>query len=95
MASPVRIKNEKGVISDLNPLVVKDVSVDTTFIYKTLIDEVSTTVTYVGKAITGTASSTAEWLIQKISVSGDITTVAYASDDYDKEWDERATYSYS
>jgi len=99
------MSNNKVVILDghfqpfnnSNPLKVEEVNNTPTVvnIYATLIDEVSDTVTYVGKAITGTATSTSEWLISKISVSGDITTVAYASDSYDKEWDDRATYTYS
>ena len=59
------------------------------------IDEPDTSTTYIGWARRGVATSVEEWLIKKISVSGDVTTVAWASDKYDQEWDERASLSYS
>jgi hypothetical protein len=60
---------------------------------KRLIDEASSTLTYVGVAAPGTATSTEKaWLIEKISVSGSVTTITHATD---KAWDDRATATYS
>ncbi len=63
----------------------------------TLVDEASDTVTYIGTAAPGTATSTTDWQIKRISVSGTVTTIAYAngSVEYDFEWDERSSYTYS
>lgn len=62
-----------------------------------LIDAVDSSTTYLGKAAIGTATSVTSWQIKKISVSGAITTIAFAggTDNYINEWDERAGYSYS
>lgn len=64
---------------------------------KTLIDEPDANTTYIGRSRQGGDTSLEQWQIKKITVSGTVTTIAYASgdDNYDKEWDERANYSYS
>lgn len=61
------------------------------------IDEASSTITYIGKAAIGTATSAASWQIQKILVSGTVTSITYAggTDNYDQIWDNRASLSYS
>jgi len=53
---------------------------------------------YVGKAKCGTATSEAYWQIKKLTWSGSTcTAVKYASGvtTFTKEWDDRATYTYS
>ena len=61
------------------------------------VDAVDSSTTYIGRANHGTATSSAAWQIQKITVSGTATTIAYAnaSDNYDQVWDDRASLSYS
>lgn len=63
----------------------------------TKIDEADANTTYIGKANHGTATSAASWQIQKVTVSGTVTTIAYAagSDNYNQIWDNRASLSYS
>jgi len=65
--------------------------------FTTLVDEVSDTECYVGKAARGSATSAEVWSIQKISVSGNVTTIAWPSksDRFEFVWDDRATYTYS
>ena len=65
--------------------------------YDKLIDEASSTVTYIGECETGEASKTNEeiWRIKKIDLTTGIKiTYADGSANFDKEWDERATYTY-
>jgi hypothetical protein len=47
-------------------------------VLKQIIDEASSTLTYVCEAAPGTASSAAAWRVQRISVSGAVTTISYA-----------------
>lgn len=63
----------------------------------TLVDEASATVTYVGYASPGTLEASSTWKIQKITISGSITTVLFAEgdDNFDKVWNDRASYTYS
>lgn len=53
--------------------------------------------TYIGTAASGTSTTTAEWSVKKIVVSGTVTSITYAggSDEDDKKWSLRTTYSYS
>ena len=66
-------------------------------IVQTRIDEASSTVTYIGYSQIGTAASDTGWIIKKITVSGDITTILYAEGDDETTniWDSRTGYSYS
>lgn len=61
------------------------------------IDVANSTVTYLGRAFTGSATSSAVWKIQRISVSGTITTIENADGNvqFDNIWDNRASLSYS
>ncbi len=61
------------------------------------IDQASATVTYLGQAAPGTATSAASWRIQRMSVSGTVTTMEYADGDlsYNNVWDNRASMSYA
>lgn len=61
------------------------------------IDQASATVTYIGQAAPGTATSAASWRIQRMSVSGTVTTLEYADGDlnFNNIWDNRASLTYS
>lgn len=63
----------------------------------TYIDEVSASVSYYGFAAPGSLTSTSDWRIIKKTVSGAVTSYLYAggSIDFDKIWDNRASYTYS
>lgn len=53
---------------------------------------------YVGEAEPGTAKGVAKWRIKKLTYSSDVVSdIQWASGtaDFDKEWDERASYAYS
>jgi hypothetical protein len=62
-----------------------------------LIDQASGTITYFGQAAPGTATSAASWRIQRMSVSGTVTTFQYANGNlnFDNVWDNRAALTYS
>ena len=63
----------------------------------TRVDSVSAALTYVGKALPGTVTSVSEWRITEITVVGNETIILWAdgNTDFDNEWDERASLSYS
>jgi hypothetical protein len=63
----------------------------------TYIDAASSSVTYIGFAQAGTATSSASWMIKKILISGNVTSIAYAGgeDNYNQVWDNRASLVYS
>ncbi len=65
--------------------------------YVQKVDEPSASLTYIGKALNGKATSAAAWQIQRISVSGTVTTIDNADGDrlFDNVWDNRASLSYS
>ena len=54
---------------------------------------------YIGYASPGTAVSEEGWMIKKFTYdgSGNVLTALFASGtgEFDKEWDERTSYSYS
>jgi len=55
-------------------------------------------VEYIGLAKPGTATSEAKWQIKKLTYSGtNVTEINFADGNlnFDKEWDEKASYSYS
>lgn len=74
-------------------LVVAPVTVPLT----TRLDEASASVTYIGKAIIGTLDAGATWQIQKMSVSGSVTSITWAdgNQNFDNVWNDRAGLSYS
>lgn len=80
-------------MSDLNsnqPVVFNSVS------YIIYVDEASATVTYLGETVPDTATSASSWRIKKLdSTSGLIVTWADGNADFDKVWDDRASYTYS
>lgn len=62
--------------------------------YTTKIEELET-YTYIGAALPGTATSASNWQIKRITnATGDVLW-ADAVTTFTKEWDERATYTYS
>lgn len=66
--------------------------------YTLLLDEVSATVSYVGEALPGASQSSAVWRIKKLDESGTPELQVEWADgtsDFDKVWDDRATYTYS
>jgi hypothetical protein len=65
--------------------------------FVTLLDEASASVTYIGKAKIGSPSASALWQIQKMSVSGNVTSITWADGDslFNNIWDDRAGLSYS
>ncbi len=66
-------------------------------IYATRVDEVSASLTYVGKALAGTSDSDPLWQVQRIQVSGAVTTVQFAdgNTNFDNIWANRGSLSYS
>lgn len=64
--------------------------------YKIFIEIADGTTTYIGKAEAGTATSASTWQIKRIdSTSGANFEFASGTVDFDKVWDDRASYSYS
>lgn len=64
--------------------------------YNVFLDEASATITYVGEAEPGTSAASALWRIKRLdSTSGLLITWADGDSDFDKVWNDRATYSYS
>lgn len=66
--------------------------------YTLLLDEVSATVSYVGEAVPGALQADPVWRIKKLDESGApelVITWADGTSDFDKVWDDRATYTYS
>lgn len=64
--------------------------------YTTRVDEVSATVTIVGEALPGTTEAQAFWRIKKIDSSSVVEVIwAEGSDEFNKVWDDRGTYTYS
>lgn len=67
------------------------------FAFITKLDEAGGGVTYVGLAAPGGVTSTAVWQIRKLTESGAILTIQYASGsaNFAYVWDDRASLSYS
>jgi hypothetical protein len=65
--------------------------------FATRIDEASATVTYVAKAEPGTLNDEAGWQIQRITVSGNVTSIEWADGNagFDNVWNDRASLTYS
>ena len=64
-------------------------------VMKQVIDVASSTVTYICEAAPGTLTSAAAWRIQRISVSGTVTTISYAGGGkFDQIADNRASLTY-
>ena len=64
--------------------------------YTIELDEASATITYVGEANPGTATSASTWRIKRLdSSSGLVVTWANGTSNFDKVWNDRASYTYS
>lgn len=65
--------------------------------FTTKVDVVDSSTTYIGTSQIGTSVSSAGWQIKKITVSGSVTSIAWAgaSDAFTNVWDDRASLSYS
>jgi hypothetical protein len=75
--------------SDAAPLPVRDPPLDQ------LIDEADSTTTYICEAVPGTATSAAAWRVQRVSVSGTVTTIRYAGTGaFNQVADNRASLTY-
>lgn len=87
------LKGEVVVVSQgTTPWIVSSSSTP----YNVSLDEVSSTIMYVGEALPGTSSASAAWRIKKIDqTSGLILTWASGDADFDKVWNDRASYIYS
>lgn len=61
------------------------------------IDEVDAVDTYIGKADPGSVESAAVWQIQRLTVSGTVTSIEWAdgNDEFNNVWDDRASLTYS
>lgn len=72
-------------------------TVDANNVEKLRVDVPVAGTSYEGYALPGTLNGTPAWKIKKIVVAGALTTTTYASGDsnFDKVWDDRATYTYS
>lgn len=61
------------------------------------VEEVDANNTYIGYAVPGTLDSEPKWKLKKVSIVGIITYLGYAeaTQDFNKIWDNRATYTYA
>ena len=57
-------------------------------------DEVSSSEMYLATGLVAATNSEAKWKIQKITITGAITSIKYASNDFDQIWDNRAALTY-
>ncbi len=71
-------------------------SYDGTSTYDKLIDDASSTISYFGEALAGSLTSGAVWRIYRWEESGTSSYKRFAdgSTNFDKIWDNRATYDY-
>ena len=72
-------------------------TVDASQVEKLRIDVPVAGTTYEGFALPGTLNGTPAWKIKRVVVAGALTTTTFASgnSNFDKVWDDRATYTYS
>lgn len=66
--------------------------------YTLLLDEISSTVSYIGEALPGSLQEDPVWRIKKLDEGGTPPLQiewADGTSDFDKVWDDRATYTYS
>lgn len=65
--------------------------------YQNKVEDISTGVFLVGRAVEGSGTSEAVWQIKKVVevVDGMIFYFANGSDNYNKVWDDRSSYTYN
>jgi hypothetical protein len=87
----------EGGVRGLNSYLTNELISTNSKAYKTIIDEVSATLSYIGKAEPGTATSSASWQIQRLSVSGGVTSIEFAGGaaTFSQIWANRAGLTYS
>ena len=67
--------------------------------YDVIVEEVSSTIEYIGKHARksgGAPTDSDRWQIKRIYDDGTTTNITWAdgSDDFEKVWDDRASYAY-
>jgi hypothetical protein len=64
---------------------------------KVILDQVDSNTIYIGEAHPGVLTSESLWRILKIVKDGSVMTIFFASssDAFNKEWDERTSYTYA
>jgi len=77
-----------------NPLPTKSTDTSTSVDLELRFDEVSSTVMYLGEASIGSLESEAKWKIKKIEITGELVSIKYASGNFDKIWNDRASLIY-
>ena len=62
-----------------------------------IVDEADATTVYVGRAKPGSATASSVWAISRTKTVGAVTTTAFAGGtaEYDKVWDDRASFTYT
>ena len=86
---------KKKFVSETLESILQRLQIELEVQYDKLVDE-DGSYTYVGEATPGSATSAAVWRIKRIEdVDGDLEIrFANSSSDFDKLWDNRATYTY-
>jgi hypothetical protein len=86
---------KKKFVSESLESILQRLQIDLEVQYDKLVDDEGS-FTYVGEATPGSATSAAAWRIKRIEdVNGDLEIrFANATADFDKIWDDRATYTY-
>lgn len=82
-------------VRDLDRLTDEITAFDPTL--TTRVDEVSKTLIYLGKAAIASSEASAVWQIQRITISGSVTTTLWAdgNSNYDNIWNNRASLTYT
>lgn len=63
--------------------------------YTRKIDEVNPSLRYIGESASGGVTSSAYWRIRREITQGSVTTISYASTQFNQIWDNRANLSYN
>ena len=61
--------------------------------YITFTDD-GATYTYIGNAVTGSVSTDSVWRIKRVTEADGTVLFADSSSNFEKQWDQRATYTY-
>jgi hypothetical protein len=94
------VAKQKFVVSDIEEVILAlglDLGgVGTSQQYTRLVDTEGVT-TYIGEALPGSNEGAAVWRIKRVTENGDDITILWAngSAEFDKVWNNRATFSYS
>jgi hypothetical protein len=93
------VAKKKFVVSDIEEVILAlglDLGVGTTQQYTRLVDTEGVD-TYIGEALPGSNESAPVWRIKRVTEDGDDITILWAngSAEFDKIWDDRASFTYS